>query len=152
MSEVVKFKEATWLCSSGIAEDGKPFIKRVRTDIQAPVNGLSHESFITIKFQYPENGLPADKENAALDNIEEVLLKQLEDLEIGRLVYVQTYDSHRVFLFYTKEDLSKGHDNIFYAIPEKYNVSLLADLDPEWKFLFEVKNALEKKLEKRPGG
>lgn len=146
MSEVAKFKQGLWGSSMGTAEDGKAFFKRLRSDIEAPIANMPYESFVTIKFQFPENGMPGDKETVDLDNIENILLKELEDSELGRLVYVQTYDGHRVFLFYTQEDLSKKHRNMFKGIPNKYKLSILSERDPEWKFLFQVRNSYFQKL------
>lgn len=146
MSEVAKFKEGLWGSSTGIAEDEKPFFKSFRVDIESPILDMPFESFVTIEFQFPENGLPGERESKALTDIENIFVKELEDSDVGRLVYVQSYDDHRVFLFYTKSDLSKTHRNLFKKIPKKYKLSLLSDRDCEWKFLLAVRKSYFQKL------
>lgn len=131
-----------WALTTGEAENGLPFVRRIRTDIAAPVRTMPYQiTFVIDLKQCDETGFPDKKEQELLLAYEDALLKELEGSEAGRLVYVFTHNRQRHWLFYSQEDLRgkiEKIDRLVNVAPEGYRVEFECETVPDWDVFMDV--------------
>jgi hypothetical protein len=116
--------------------EGSPLIVRLNSSAQ---EWLGHKALpIKLGFAVPlnapnEGGLPQPDENKQLNDVEDVILREVEAKVRGIYALVLTTGTMREFVFYivADADIKAVHDAIRKSV-STHEVQCMAETDPKW--------------------
>lgn len=139
--KAIERDDREWTVATGM--DGNfPLILRIRTTLPATIERAGYPSLLAIHWGYQpagDQGMPATKERARMDQLEDLLYVGLEPEGQGYLTAVVTCNGTREWQWYTRDSqealvvinvVLKGHS--------PFPIQISAQNDPAWTAYFDL--------------